>query len=68
MTGTEQFESYTAFRMSQGINLELSTIALSMKLKLLKIQGVSDTIKGKESNYREFDRKLLRQHFKLEED
>jgi len=68
MTGTEQFESYTAFRLSQGINLELSTIALTMKLKLLKIKGVSDTIKGKESNYREFDRKLLRQHFKLEED
>lgn len=68
MTGTEQLESYTAYRMSQGINLELSAIALSMKLKLLKIKGVSDTIKGRDSNYREFDRKLLRQYFNLQED
>ena len=66
MTGSEQYISYTAFRESQGINLELSSIALSMKLKLLKIGGVSDIIKGRESNYREFDKKILRQYFKLD--
>jgi hypothetical protein len=65
MTGTEQLFSYNAFRNSHSIHLELSSVALAMKLKLLKIEGVSDTIKGKESNYRNFNRELLRRHFNL---
>lgn len=68
LTGVESLDSYNSFRKQVGINLELSSQGLSMRLKNTVCVGVSDVKKTMTGNKRIYTRSLIRSHFKMDDD